>query len=65
MNRTRSVPIKEPYDWQADDDMRTLMRASAIRRDPKRLAAARKAAKRKLDEQKAETNQMKALAGEH
>lgn len=54
---------KAENDWQAEDDMRTLMRAKAIERDPKRLAAARKAARRKLEEQKAETAQMKALAG--
>lgn len=49
-------------DWQAEDDMRTLMRAKAIERDPKRLAKARAAAKRKLTEQNAETTEMKALA---
>lgn len=56
--------MKTDNDWRADDDMRTLMRASAIRADPKRLAAAKKAAKRKLEEQNAETRQMKSLAGE-
>lgn len=48
--------------WQAQDDMRTLMRAAAIRKDEKRLKAAQVAAKKKLEEQQAETAQMKALA---
>lgn len=37
-------------DWQAEDDMRTLMRAEEVRRDPKRLAAAKACAKKKLEE---------------
>lgn len=45
-----------------DDDMRTLMRAAAIRKDPKRLADARACARKKLEEQVAETAQMRALA---
>lgn len=35
--------------WQAEDDVRTLMRAKEIERDPKRLAAARKCAKEQMD----------------
>lgn len=61
---TGDMTVKTEIDWRAEDDMRTLMRASAIRSDPKRVAAAKKAAKRKLEEQNAETRQMKALAGE-
>lgn len=38
------------YDWQAEDDMRTLVRAMEIKRDPKRLAAAQACAKKKLEE---------------
>lgn len=49
-------------DWRAREDMQTLMRAEAINRDPKRLAAARKAAKKKLEEQVAETAVVKRLA---
>ena len=56
--------MKTENDWRAEEDMRTLMRASAIRSDTKRYAAAKKAAKRKLEEQNAETRQMKSLAGE-
>lgn len=36
--------------WQAEDDMRTLMRAEEIKRDPKRLAAAKACAKKKIEE---------------
>lgn len=32
-------------DWQAEDDMRTLLRAAEIKKDAKRLAAAKKKAK--------------------
>lgn len=37
-------------DWRAEDDMRTLARAEEIKRDPKRLAAAKACAKKKLEE---------------
>lgn len=37
-------------DWQTEDDMRTLMRAEEVKRDPKRLAAAKACAKKKLEE---------------
>ena len=37
-------------DWQAEDDMRTLMRAEEIKRDPKRLASAKACAKKKIEE---------------
>jgi len=42
--------------WRAEDDMRTLARAEEIKKDPKRLAAAKKCAKEKLAE-------MQAVAG--
>lgn len=35
-------------DWQTEDDLRTLMRAKEIEKDPKRLAAARALAKEKM-----------------
>lgn len=35
-------------DWQADNDLRTLLEAEEIRENPKRLAAAKAAAKEKL-----------------
>ena len=51
---------KEPaYDkWQAEEDMRCVMRAKEIEKDPKRMANVRRAAKEKL----AEMKQMEALA---
>lgn len=36
--------------WRAEDDMRTLARAEEVKRDPKRLAAAKKMAREKLAE---------------
>lgn len=36
-------------EWRAEDDMRTLVEAEAIRKDPKRLAAARRKAKEKVE----------------
>lgn len=35
-------------NWQAEDDLRTLMRACEIRKDKDRFAAARKLAKKQL-----------------
>jgi hypothetical protein len=54
-----------PYDdskWRAEDDMRTLVRAEEVRRDPKRLAAAKKAAREKQDEMKKEAQIVADLA---
>lgn len=36
--------------WRAEEDMRTLARAAEIRKDPKRMAAAKKVAREKLAE---------------
>ena len=36
-------------EWRAESDMRTLMEAEEIRRDPKRLKAAQACAKKKLE----------------
>lgn len=36
--------------WQIEDDMRTLVRAEAIRKDPKRLKAAQQMAKKRAEE---------------
>jgi hypothetical protein len=36
--------------WQVEDDLRTLQRAIEIKRDPKRLKAAKELAKEKLTE---------------
>ena len=48
--KTNSATASADHDWQAEDDMRTLARAEEIKRDPKRLAAAKAAAKKKLEE---------------
>ena len=37
-------------EWQAEDDMRTLVRAEEIRKDPKRLKAALAKAKERMAE---------------
>jgi len=39
-------------EWQAEDDMRALVRAEEIRKDPKRLKAAQAMAKKRADELK-------------
>ncbi|WP_260675329.1 hypothetical protein [Comamonas aquatica] len=39
-------------EWQAEDDMRTLVRAEEIRKDTKRLKAAQAMAKKRADELK-------------
>ncbi len=41
---------KEEDEWRVESDMRTLMEAEEIRRDPKRLAKATAKAKEKLVE---------------
>jgi len=43
-----SAVIDQDKEWRAEDDMRTLARAEEIKRDPKRLAAARAKAKAAL-----------------
>lgn len=40
--------VKEQDDWQTESDLRTLMEAEAIEKDPKRLAKAQALAKKKL-----------------
>lgn len=44
-------------EWQAEDDMRTLVRAEEIRKDTKRLKAAQAMAKKRADELKSLTPQ--------
>lgn len=55
---SKSKAIATPYhdDYQAQDDMHTLMRAHEIKSDPKRHTAAKEHAKKKLAG-------MKAVAG--
>jgi len=44
------MPEKSEDDWRAEDDLRTLMRAKEIEKDPKRHKAALAKAKAKLTE---------------
>ena len=37
-------------DWQTEDDLRTLVRAREIEKDPKRMKAAQELAKKKMVE---------------
>lgn len=44
-----SISMRKQEDkWQVESDMRTLVEAEEIKRDPKRLAAAQKCAKEKM-----------------
>lgn len=45
---TTASAARERDEWEIRDDMRSLVRAEEIRRDPKRLAAAKKMAKEEL-----------------
>lgn len=47
-----SPAISVDSDWQVEDDMRTLLRAKEIQRDPKRMAAVRKLAQQKVADMK-------------
>lgn len=40
--------MSDEKQWQVEDDMRTLLRAKEIQRDPKRMAAVRQLAKEKM-----------------
>jgi hypothetical protein len=38
------------YDWQVEEDLRTIQRANEIKADPKRMALVKAMAKTKLEE---------------
>lgn len=42
------VSAKQEADWRAEDDLRTLLRAAEIKKDHKRLAAAKAKAKEQM-----------------
>lgn len=48
MGRKSVGAIAAEGDWRADSDMRTLIEAEQIKKDPKRLKAAQAAAKKKM-----------------
>ncbi len=52
----------EGNSYWPDEDVRTLIRADQIRRDPKRMADARAAAKAKLEEKQKDVERMRSLA---
>jgi len=54
MNKLKAGKVQIAEDssmneWQAQDDMRTLVEAEKIKKDPKRFAAARVCAKKQCD----------------
>lgn len=54
----QNKPSDSYEKWQAHDDLMTIVRAKEIQADPKRMKNVRRAAKEKLQEQKA----LKAIA---
>lgn len=48
----KAAAIKQEDNWRVEDDIRTLMQAREIQRDPKRMAAVRKLAQEKMAEMK-------------
>lgn len=49
MAKTKSQANIAPQDdWQTEDDLRTLVRAKEIQKDPKRMAKAQAMAKKKM-----------------
>lgn len=51
----KAISVQEK-EWQIEDDLRALQRAEEIKRDPKRLAAAKAMAKKKLKEMSSVVN---------
>lgn len=45
-----ATPSKEMNDWQVEEDLRTLIRAKEVEKDPKRMKAAQDLAKKKMME---------------
>lgn len=45
-NKASGITMQD--DWQTEEDLRTLMRAEEIEKDPKRYKAAKELAKKKL-----------------
>jgi len=48
MAKANKVKIAEDEEWRVESDLRTLMDAEKIRRDPKRLAKAKALAKARM-----------------
>jgi hypothetical protein len=47
---TKKLGVAAADDWQTEDDLRTLVRAREIEKDPKRMKAAQELAKKKMVE---------------
>jgi hypothetical protein len=43
-----AIPMKPDEEWAAENDLRTLLEAEKIEKDPKRFKAAKEMAKQKL-----------------
>jgi len=54
--------IAQDLKWQAESDARSLSESELISKDPKRLKAAKKAAKEMADKQAEEAKAMKKIA---
>lgn len=50
MAKLASAAKSSDYDWETEEDLRTLVRAKEIEKDPKRLAKAQALAKKKMIE---------------
>jgi hypothetical protein len=61
MAKATSMSVDEKR-WRTESDLRTLVEAAAIKRDPARLKAAQTLAKSKQAEMTAEAQAMKTLA---
>lgn len=55
--KAKAIGLSEDMKWRVEDDMRTLMQAREIQRDPKRMAAVRKLAQDKMADMKKLTQQ--------
>lgn len=46
--KNQALSLDTPEDWQAENDLRTMMECKKIEADPKRLAKVRTLAKQKM-----------------
>ncbi len=50
--RKNTVEAWSPADWEIEEDLRALVRAKAVEKDPERMAKVKALAKKKLEESK-------------
>lgn len=48
--KSRAVSISQDEEWRVESDLRTLMDADCIKKDPKRMAKCKAMAKKKMME---------------